>query len=198
MFAALCAAGFIASSIFNPAQAFMLSGRADMNVSGAGVQPATYYPAPVPVAVPQYAPAAVAAKPAFNLSVKAGAQPSQYEGVWRCVSYVTNSSVPAIEPGREVDCLLQFKMNGQGQLMVYWNERGWSPANCAAVRFTPVASSIVHKSMSLNNINWAALSTDRLRMLSYSEMEGRSTVVQYRCGRPIGEYETRSVLTRIQ
>jgi hypothetical protein len=198
MFAALCAAGFFASNFFNPAQAFMLSGRADMNVSGADMQPASY-PAPVPVSVPHFAPAAVPARTAFKLqAAKAGAQPSQYEGVWRCVSYVTNSSVPAIEPGREVDCLLQFKINAQGQLMAYWNERGWSPANCAAVRFTPVTSSIVHKSMSLHNANWAALSTDRLHMLSSSQMEGRSTVVQYRGGRPIGEYETSSVLTRVQ
>src|SRR5262249_20095769 len=134
----------------------------------------------------------------FQLNASApGTQPAQYQGVWRCVSQVTASNVNAIAPGRAMECLLQFKLTN-GQLFVSWDESGWNPADCSVVNFTPRESSIVHKSMSMRDPNWAALSHDRLRMLSSNLMEGRSRVVQYQAGRLIGVYETVSNLTRVQ
>jgi len=194
MWAALCAAGILTSQFCSPVQAMMLSGHASVGVPATSVAPASY---PMPVTVQSPARMAVP-HPAYQLSATAGSEPSQYEGTWRCVSHVTSSSVAKIAPGREMDCLLQFKLNSQGQLVVYWDEAGWNPTNCAVVSFSPVKSSIVHKSISLSNSNWAALSSDRLRMLSISQMEGRSKVIQYQCGQPVGVYETASYLTRVQ
>jgi hypothetical protein len=56
----------------------------------------------------------------------------------------------------------------------------------------------MHKSACLGNSGWEAVSRDRLRLISSSEMEGRSQVFQYQSGQMIGTYETNSVLTRVE
>lgn len=129
---------------------------------------------------------------------KAGSQPSQYQGTWHCVSQVTASNIAGIQAGRAMECYLHFQLTPSGQLLVGWDQQGWSPANCSVVNFNPTESSIVHKSMSLNNVDWSALSQDRLRMLSCNIMQGHSRIVQYRAGQPVGVYETVSSLTRVQ
>jgi len=190
---AVCStAGIIASLLNGSAQALTLQGHANVSTATESI-PSTY---PAPVALQAQTGQSVPGQ-TLSLGVHA-AQPTEYQGVWRCVSLVTRSSVPNITLGRQMECLISFKVNIDGKLMVYWDQSGWTSSNCSVVNFSPIASSIAHKSSCSGNSNWTALSRDRLRLITTSQMEGQSQVVQYQFGQMIGTYETNSILTRVQ
>jgi len=193
--AAFSAAGIIASQLFAPALALTLEGHANVST----VPEMSNYAAPITLQsqTAQVAMAQPPAGPNFNLAASTS-QPKAYEGMWRCVSQVTNSTVPSVSPGRQMECLLRFRVADNGRLFVYWDQAGWNPTNCSVVHYTPAESSILHRSAVAGSSGWEAVSRDRLRMVSSSQMEGRSQVVQYQSGQVIGTYETNSVLTRVE
>lgn len=193
--AALVAAGIGTAQLLTSAQAITLHGYAN-----AALQPTNMYQTSYSTYAYPTAPQTQATPRAnrLNANAQAGTQRSDYEGIWHCVSRVTSSSVPTIGPGREMECLLRFQQDANGRLLVYWDQAGWNSAQCAVVQFSPAQSTIVHKSMNLQDPGWAALSHDKLQMQDASTMEGHSRVVQYQFGRNIGTYETVSLLTRVR
>lgn len=127
--------------------------------------------------------------------------PQSFAGAWRCVTVVVNSSVNFIPVGQRVQSQVAFVKRKDGKVVAHWDQAGWTESN---VNITPVSeqeASLERTNYLLKHgaqSNWAARSRDHYLKLDADRIAAESSIDQYMDGQLLGQYQTRSMLYRLQ
>jgi hypothetical protein len=125
--------------------------------------------------------------------------PKTYEGIWHCVTTVTDSAVPDVAPGTVTQCNIEFKRNLQGQVGARWAEAGWTEGQSTVVSFNETEARLDRTAYYLadgTSPSWAARSRETFKLTDRQDMTSSSYVDQYVDGQYVGRYRTTSVLHR--
>ncbi len=136
-----------------------------------------------------------------QIPVNLNSFPTAFEGRWRCVTIVTDSSLDAVEPGNEMVSEIQFQRLPDGKIWAKWNQPGWREAQSAVTAWSPSEAQIDRTDYYYGDNadgTWGARSRDRFTQVDKLKIIGQSYVDQYKNGQYLGRYRTKSVLYKTE
>lgn len=136
-----------------------------------------------------------------QIPVNLNSFPTAFEGRWRCVTVVTDSSLDTVEPGHEMVCEIQFQRLPDGKIRAKWNQTGWREAQSAVTAWSPNEAQIDRTDYYYGDNadgTWGARSRDRFTQVDELKIIGQSYVDQYKNGQYLGRYRTKSVLYKTE
>lgn len=132
-------------------------------------------------------------------TVYSGSFPATYEGNWRCVTVVTDSTIESVPNGQQMESEIQFLRSHDGRILAKWNQAGWVESQANVTAWNATEAQIDRTDYYYGegfNGNWAARSRDRFAQVDRAKMMAQSYVDQYIDGRFMGRYRTKSTLYR--
>jgi hypothetical protein len=127
--------------------------------------------------------------------------PQAFEGRWRCVTIVTDSTLDTVERGNEMISEIQFQRSADGKVSAQWNQSGWREAAAAITAWSPTEAQIDRTDYYFGENadgTWGARSRDRFTQVDKWKIIGQSYVDQYKNGQYLGRYRTKSILYKTE
>jgi hypothetical protein len=132
-------------------------------------------------------------------SISTGSFPAAWEGNWRCLTVVTDSTIEGVSNGQQIESDISFQKMPDGRILANWNQTGWQEAQAAVTAWNSREAQVDRTDYFFGektNGNWAARSRDRFEQVDGEKMVAQSYVDQYIDGNYIGRYRTTSTLYR--
>ncbi len=126
--------------------------------------------------------------------------PGEFEGLWRCVTKVTDSAVSTVPVGSEMVSEVRFGKLPGGRIVAKWLQPGWTETQASAVGWSPREARVDRTNYYMADGvsgSWACRSRDQFVLQNAVKMSCSSYVDQYIDGLYIGRYRTISELTRL-
>ena len=127
---------------------------------------------------------------------------NNFLGNWYMQTIVISSDCPYIMKGTTTESKLliqQDKVRNPNLLKAVWVGGKWSDSK-GKIKLLSEKEAITERTTNFkteDNDTWKSILIDHLKVIEEDTLQSESIVIQYKNGKPVGEYTTFSILTKI-